>query len=226
MDNYEKIGIEEIKRIFEGRKPKPIGRHRSYSVLVPLVEKDGTFYVLFEIRAKGLKRQPGEICFPGGRMEKNETPLECAVRETAEELNIPSEQIEVLAPLDYIYAYSNFTLYAYLGRLPYRAVEEVKVNEAEVKEVFLVPLSFFIETEPHYYDFAVVPDVGKDFPYDLLGLKDGYEWNSGRSEVYIYNYGQYAIWGLTGRIIANVAKIIKEGRGFPFGGGDIDMTGK
>ena len=53
-----------------------------YAVLVPLVEHDGELSVLYEVRAATLRRQPGEVCFPGGRMEPGETPEVSALRET------------------------------------------------------------------------------------------------------------------------------------------------
>ena len=60
-----------------------------YSVLVPLVEREGGLSLLYEVRAGSLRRQPGEVCFPGGRLEGAESPEECALRETWEELGIP-----------------------------------------------------------------------------------------------------------------------------------------
>ena len=50
-------------------------------------------HLLFEVRADTLDRQPGEVCFPGGHMESGETPAACALRETEEELSIPSAAI-------------------------------------------------------------------------------------------------------------------------------------
>ncbi|NEU34154.1 CoA pyrophosphatase, partial [bacterium LRH843] len=58
-----------------------------FAVLVPLVQKQDELHVLFEVRAHHLRRQPGEICFPGGKIEPNDsTPQDAAVRETTEEL--------------------------------------------------------------------------------------------------------------------------------------------
>lgn len=84
------------------REPKLIDMelyHRS-AVVVPLVEKNGDYQVLFEVRSKGLKRQPGEICFPGGGCETGESPEAGARREICEELLISESQIEIAAPMD------------------------------------------------------------------------------------------------------------------------------
>ena len=53
-----------------------------FAVLAPLVRVDGETHLLFEVRALHMRRQPGEVCFPGGQIEEGETPLEAAVRET------------------------------------------------------------------------------------------------------------------------------------------------
>ena len=76
--------LNHIREVFDGRRPEPIGKHRYYSVLLPLVEKDGQLHLLYEMRARHMKSDPGEICFPGGHIEAGETPLEAALRETFE----------------------------------------------------------------------------------------------------------------------------------------------
>ena len=57
--------------------------------------------VLFEVRSATLRRQPGEVCFPGAAISRGEEPTACALRETWEgALGIPPEGVEVLAPLE------------------------------------------------------------------------------------------------------------------------------
>lgn len=142
-------------------------------------------------------------------MEKGESSKECAVRETAEELSIRHKDIKVISKLDYMLTYSNFTLYSYLGVISYDVLEKAKINEEEVKEIFLVPLSFFMEQDPFIYEFDVVPLVGEDFPYDMINSKNGYNWRKGESIVPIYRYNDYVIWGLTGRITYNFINTLK-----------------
>lgn len=204
----KKYTIEDFENIFAGRVPKSLGTYQYYSVLVPLVEKDGELHILYEVRAESLKKQPGEVCFPGGRIEADETARKCAVRETAEELNIAQNQIRVIAELDYLHTYSNFTLYSFLGVIDYSVISEMSVNKDEVKEVFLVPVSFLEKNEPEIYQYDVIPDIGEDFPYEKINLTNGYNWRKGKSTVPIYHYDNRVIWGLTARITKHLIDLI------------------
>ncbi|MBR0598994.1 NUDIX hydrolase [Sinanaerobacter chloroacetimidivorans] len=206
----KKLTLNDFEEKFKGRTPKTLGVYRYYSVLVPLVEKNGELYLLYEVRSDSLKKQPGEVCFPGGKVEPDESPEECAIRETSEELNISPQEIQIIAQLDYMHTYSNFTMYSYLGMINYEVVKNMCVNQDEVKEVFLVPVSFLAENEPEIYNFDVIPDVGEDFPYDKINSKTGYNWRKGKSVVPIYEYRGRAIWGLTGRITYNLMNIVTE----------------
>ena len=82
---------------------------------MPLVENDGDTYVLFELRAKHMKTQPGEVCFPGGRIEPGEKAVDCAVREACEELGIFKEDIEVFCELDSSRNSAGSVIYRFMG---------------------------------------------------------------------------------------------------------------
>ncbi len=88
------------KADFTSRRPGMIGesRFKKYAVLVPIVDTPDGRSLLFEKRAGSLRRQPGEVCFPGGKLEPEEPPQVCAIRETMEELCIVKEQIAILGP--------------------------------------------------------------------------------------------------------------------------------
>ena len=202
--------VSDIEKIFAGRTPKIIGNRADYAVLVPLVKKDGELNLLFEVRAAHLKRQPNEVCFPGGRIEENETPVQCAVRESAEELGINPADIKIITELDRIHSYTNFTLYSFLGEIDYDTIVNAKVNKKEVESIFFVPLSEFILNEPYVYTMKVVPDVRDDFPYEMVNEDSDYHWSKGVAEVPIYQVHQEKIWGLTARICYNFAKVLKD----------------
>ena len=111
--------LAQMSRIWGSRRAGRLEKEkiRRAAVLVPLIQKGGEYHVVFEVRAGSLKTQPGEICFPGGAVERGETPKQAAVRETMEELLINRCQIRVIAPLDVLEAPGAMEISPFLGAL-------------------------------------------------------------------------------------------------------------
>ena len=197
-----------IENIFKNHKAEPIGRHRFYSVLVPFVEKDGELWLLLEKRADDIPSDPGEICFPGGRVEGDETAEECAVRETVEELGIPAEAIEITGEGNTLYGYANYTIYSRIGFIDYETFEKIRPNSAEVGEVFLLPLSYFMENEPEVYT-EPIDFRPKKFPYERVDIPEDYKWRTGKWEIPVYETEGRIVWGLTARIIRSTVEMLR-----------------
>ncbi len=206
--------IEDFCRKFKNHVPGPQDNANTYAVLVPLVERGGELYLVFEVRARTMRRQPNEVCFPGGRMESGETECECAVRETMEELGLPRSAIHVIGRMDYIAHYSSIIIYPVLARLEPWAIDEMKPNRAEVEDTFLVPYSFFRENMPALYSYDLVPVIEDEFPYEQVGLQVPYPFSSGKVIMPIYDaYEGRIVWGLTGRIVRwMVQNMERDGR--------------
>lgn len=204
------LSLRDVERIFCDRTPGEIGKYRHFSVMLPLIEMEGGLHVLYEVRSKNLVRQPGEICFPGGFCEKGETYLEAAVRECCEELSLESEKIRIICELDKVMNYSGFTIHCYLGELKVDEISSIIPEEAEVEEVFAVPVSWLLENEPHTEIVEISPVISPDFPYEMLGLGKDYYWRKGKMEVPFYKYQDKIIWGITGRITKQFVEILKK----------------
>ncbi len=198
--------LEKLRAALAGREPGLMDAVRRYAVLVPLVRGTDGLSLLYEVRARGLRRQPGEVCFPGGAMEPGEGPEQCALRETWEELGISREKIQILGRLDFIAHRAGFILYPVLGLLDGDA--QIEANPAEVEEHFLAPLARLLEAEPWTYSFPLLPAPEEDFPYGLLGLSPDYRWQPGREEFPVYLWQGHAVWGMTGRITRRLLELI------------------
>ncbi len=63
------MNINQIANTLLGRTPSILGHEKfiKFAVLLPLVEVNGDVHILFEVRSLKMRRQPGEVCFPGGR---------------------------------------------------------------------------------------------------------------------------------------------------------------
>jgi len=200
--------ISQLQALLSSRTPAPMDRSAQFAVLVPLVELDGALHLLYEVRAASLQRQPGEVCFPGGHMEAGETALACALRETQEELAIPTDAVQVLGPLDFICHRSGFVLYPILALVDSSAVKNSVPNTAEVDRVMLVPVSELCRITPEEYRLELLPTPATNFPYERIGIPRDYPWNRGVDNGYIYPWPEKTIWGLTARITRHVLTLL------------------
>ena len=203
------MDLTEIQKRVESRTPGLMDCRRFFSVLVPLIKREDGLYLLYEVRSRTMHSQPGEVCFPGGRMEPGETAEQCALRETWEELAIPREKIRILGRLDFIAHRANFLMQPVLAEVEESALAGMRLNPPEVEETFLVPLSYLMETPPKEYEYPLVPNPGADFPYELVGISRDYPWRTGKENVPVYPWMGHPIWGLTARITRHLIELLK-----------------
>ncbi|WP_338469797.1 CoA pyrophosphatase [Niallia sp. XMNu-256] len=203
--------LSKVITKLSGHKPNILGHKelQTFAVLLPLLEKNNETHVLFEVRSMNLRRQPGEICFPGGKMEKDDpNHSQCAIRETSEELGISEEEIANVMPLDFMANATGNIIYPFVGTI--KNPDKIKPNQLEVGEVFTVPLNYFLTTEPEVYKihFKVVPE--ENFPLDLLIGGENYKWQIHPIDEYFYQYNGKVIWGLTAKILVHFLSILKN----------------
>ena len=199
-----------IKKRIKNSRIKPMGVKGKYAIFVPIIEIENKLHLLYEIRAEEMGTQPGEVSFPGGRIEPGETAREAAVRETEEELGIDGSNIELFGQLDYLIPPFNIALYPFVGHLKISGLEELDINKAEVKEIFTVPLNYFLENEPETHVISCRHQVNENFPYHLIRNGKDYDWRDFEYPVNFYKYNDYIIWGMTARFTTNLINKIKN----------------
>ncbi|TDW20834.1 NUDIX domain-containing protein [Breznakia blatticola] len=190
------------------------------SVLLPLIYIDGSLHVLFEKRTDTI-RQPGEISFPGGGIEKDDpSPLDTAIRETVEELGCSIKDIEVIAKLNTLILASGMVIHAYAGFL-HTSMESLQYNKAEVDHLFTIPLDYFYKHEPkaYYCNVEIQPYTFDEhgnkvqlLPTAELGLPESYQqpWGNAKQVVYFYQTSDALIWGLTANIMYDFTRKSRE----------------
>lgn len=204
--------VDQLQIVLKERTPAPMDATAKFAVLVPLADLDGELHLLYEVRAATLKRQPSEVCFPGGYIEEGETAVECALRETREELAIPPSAVRVLGSLDFICHRSGFVLYPVLGMVEADAVKHAVPNPAEVDRIMAVPLSQLRQLTPEEYRLELIASPTTDFPYERIGIPRDYPWNRGVDNGFIYPWPEKTIWGLTARITRHVLALLNSER--------------
>lgn len=202
--------LEKIENILFFHRPKPINVEDYFSVFVPLMKIEGEICVVYELRAMSLRRQPGEISFPGGKMEKGESPRYAAIRELCEELLIPSDKVQVFGETDYLITRGTSQIYSFAGLIKDIEFEDIRPNADEVEKLFYVPLRWFMENEPKKYTMDVELIQSEDFPFELIPNGKDYKFYKGVDEILFYEYEDYVIWGFTAKITDRLIRILKE----------------
>lgn len=190
-------------------KASPQGSYQNFAVLLPLLETPEGIKILFEIRSKKLSKQPGEVCFPGGKVDIGESFVQAAIRETCEELNIEEKNIEIVGELDYLVTPYNLIIYPFVGVLKAIDYSAINFNQDEVESIFTMDLSYLLDNKAdmHIVDLHANPKA--NFPYDLVIQGKDYKWRVGKYPVPFYKYENKVIWGFTARILSNFGDVLK-----------------
>lgn len=200
------ILMVDFDTIFKEYVPMLIGADNFVhaSVVVPIIYIDGICNFIFEVRSSSLKHQPGEVSFPGGKIEFGEKAEDAAIREFCEEIMCSSDKLRIISEIDTYLSPSRALIHCFLAEVD--SSINLNIKNCEVESVFCVPLKYFIETEPEKYTnrLAVVPD--EEFPYNRMNISESYKWGSPSYPVYFYEYEDKLIWGITANIARNFVK--------------------
>lgn len=172
---------------------------KNYAVFIPKIEIDGKDHILLEVRSQNIA-QPGEVSFPGGRVEAGESFEEAAIRETMEELLLDREDIFLEGYSSMILSSTYRHIKAYYGRID-KNIEEIKYNE-EVESVFAVDIDFLKENEPIMYRAPYRMEFPKDFPFEKIPNGKDYSFTPLYHDMFFYDTNP-VIWGLTAKLLKN-----------------------
>ena len=159
------------------------------AVLVPLVERPAGLHVLLTQRASHLKNHPGQISFPGGRIEAADAgPWEAALREAQEEIGLEPGYVTHAGYLQDHLVISGFRVTPAVGFvLP---GFNLRLDETEVESAFEVPLEFVLDARNH------LPRDRSIAGYKVTTYEIPYE---GRQ-----------IWGATASMLISFARMLRE----------------
>ena len=162
---------------------------RVSAVLVALVEHPDGPSVILTRRTDHLRNHPGQISFPGGRVEESESVHEAAVREAHEEIGLHPDNVHIIGELDPLTTFvSNSLIIPVVARID--GVPSFTLQEAEVARVFIAPLH----------------DLAREDTYRN-------EWWSrpqGDINIHFFELDDETVWGATGRILRQLIDVVAE----------------
>lgn len=186
--------LEFIQKRIAQKEPQLMGEKERFAVLLPLVWVDDQWQILYQVRSQQVS-QPGEVSFPGGRLERGETYEVAAIRETMEELGLPQEAIQLLGEIDYMVV-GQRVVHCFVGKLAISDWQQIRPNQ-EVERLFTVPLKDLMEHPPVYYHLLSRVDLTSDFPFERIPKGRNYPFPPSQRAIPFYEEVPELLWGLT-----------------------------
>lgn len=159
---------------------------REAAVLVLLVPVEGTPAVVLTLRPTHLPHHPGQISFPGGRREGDESLLETSLREAREEIGL-AQSVDILGALSPIYVQPNgFCVYPFVAST--NEMPTFQAHEAEVEALLHVPLAVLRD-----------PATRRREQREVRGI---------RAWIPFFSVSGYEIWGATAMILSELLALL------------------
>ncbi len=124
---------------------------RPAAVLVPLIDRPEGVTLLLTLRSEALLKHSGQVAFPGGRVDDSDPGvIDAALREAHEEVGLAPAAVEVLGELPQYRTGTGYVITPVVGLVdPAITLASLKLEPAEVAEVFEVPLQFLMDPGNH-----------------------------------------------------------------------------
>jgi 8-oxo-dGTP pyrophosphatase MutT (NUDIX family) len=161
------------------------------AVLVPLLKRDFNWHILFTRRTSSLPEHSGQVAFPGGRSDPEDTSPEItALREAGEEINLSAGDVRILGKMCELRTITNYCVTPIIGVIPWPY--EFHLAREEVSRVFTIPLEWLADPVNHEIQYRELPP-----PYSPIPV------------IYFKLYDDELLWGVSAEITLNFLKSLQ-----------------
>lgn len=175
-------------RALDALEPQTNATLTKAAVLIPIMARE-LLTVLLTERTAHLTAHPGQIAFPGGKIELSDAgPLDAAMREVHEEIGLPASYIEVLGFLPPYSTGTGFHITPVVALVKPDFV--LNPDPTEVADTFEVPLAFLLDVNNHRIDSRI--------------------WRGRERHFYAMPYEHRYIWGATAGMIRSLQRRLFE----------------
>ncbi len=155
------------------------------AVLIAVTDREEPGVILTQ-RPQDMRDHPGQVAFPGGKIDPGEDAVQAALREADEELALAPDLVRVIGTTDLYRTGTGFDVTPVLAVVPPDL--ELVPSPGEVEDWFEAPLSLLLDPESW--------ETHEVF------------WKGANRKYLELNYQGFRIWGVTAAIIANLSKRI------------------
>ena len=196
-DNLDKFDIQNHERIGVKRAAVAItvveaAHGTDVYGLTPYNDLSIEAALILTKRASNLKNHSGQWAFPGGRMDKGETPEQTALRELSEEVDLKLDQRKVIGRLDDFTTRSGFAISPIV--IWGGAVADLTPNPAEVESIHRIPVVEFLRND------APIFHKNNEGKCPILLMPVGNSWIAAPTAAMIYQFREVAILGRNTRV--------------------------
>lgn len=160
-------------------------------VLLSLFYSNEKLCTTFIVRADDNHVHSGQIAFPGGRKEVEDTNIiDTALREAFEEVGIKPDEVEIVGQLTELYIHpSNYIVYPVIGFC--NVAPDFKLDENEVKDILIVPLEELMDEK-----IKAIKTIQTSLGYEI--------------EAPYYSIQGHVLWGATAMMVSEFIELVKS----------------
>ena len=180
---FEQGHASEIDDLLSDARFADLDRTADAAVLIAVTERESPTVLLTQ-RPRTMRDHPGQVAFPGGKIDAGEDAVEAALREAWEELGIAHEQVRVIGTTDRYQTGTGFDITPVLATVP--ADLAIRPDPREVESWFEAPLDMLMDRS-RWSENEVF-------------------WKGANRRYYEMDHQGYRIWGVTAAICINLSR--------------------